>query len=88
MHIEYYWLGVMFVGCAAAMALWIGLVMRAGRDVPRRAQESEPRREVIGGAFEARAGGRQVMPDPSGSLVPEQSDRRASRSAHSPSQRL
>jgi hypothetical protein len=77
MSIQYYWLGIMAVAFAAAIALWIVLVFRAGRDVPRRTQETEPRREVVGGAFEAREGGRQVMPDPGMPLVPEQRDRRA-----------
>lgn len=87
MSIPYYWLGIMAIAFAAAMALWITLVFRAGREVPRRPQESEPHREVIGGTFEARAGGRQVMPDPGVPLVPEQADRRASRPVHSASQR-
>jgi hypothetical protein len=69
----------MAVGFAAAMALWITLVFRAGREAPHRPQESEPRREVIGGAFEARQGGRQVMPDPEAPVVPPQADRRARR---------
>lgn len=81
MSIQYYWLGIMAVAFAAALALWIVLVFRAGRDVPHRTQESEPRREVVGGAFEAREGGRQVMPDPGVPLVPEQRDKRAGQPA-------
>jgi hypothetical protein len=77
MSIPYYWLGIMAVAFAGALALWITLVFKAGREVPHRPQESEPHREVVGGSFEAREGGRQVMPDPGMPLVPEQSDRRA-----------
>jgi hypothetical protein len=87
MTIQYYWLGIMALAFAGAMALWIALVFRAGRDVPHRPHESEPHREVIGGAFEARAGGRQVMPDPEVPLVPEQSDRRGRQPVQGASQR-
>ena len=67
-----YWLGIMAVAFAAAMALWITVVFRAGRNKPHRQQpESGPHREVMGGAFDAREGGRQVMPDPGTPLVPE-----------------
>jgi hypothetical protein len=66
-----YWLGIMAVALAATLALWIGLVFRADRQRPRPPQESGPHREVIGGAFMAREGGRQVMPDPEAPLVPE-----------------
>jgi len=67
----HYWLGIMAVAFAAALALWIALVFRAGRNRPGPPQESAPHREVIGGAFAARQGGRQVMPDPGAPLVPE-----------------
>jgi hypothetical protein len=87
MTIAYYWLGIMAVAFAGALALWITLVFRAGRDVPHRPQESEPHREVVGGAFEARQGGRQVMPDPGMPLVPEQANRRASQPAAGAGQR-
>ncbi len=66
-----YWLGIMAVAFAAALALWIVLVFRAGQRSPGPPQESAPHREVIGGAFAAREGGRQVMPDPGAPLVPE-----------------
>jgi hypothetical protein len=67
-----YWLGIMAVAFAAAMALWITLVFRAGRSAPhRQQQEAGPHREVMGGAFDASEGGRQVMPDPGARLVPE-----------------
>ncbi len=67
-----YWLGIMAVAFAAAMALWITLVFRAGRSKPHQQQpQAGPHREVIGGAFDAREGGRQVMPDPGAPLVPE-----------------
>ena len=87
MSIPYYWLGIMAVAFAAAMALWIGLVFRAGRHAPHRPQESAPHREVIGGAFEARQGGRQVMPDPEVPVVPPQADRRASQPVQGAGQR-
>ncbi|HEX2319836.1 MAG TPA: hypothetical protein VHJ18_12710 [Streptosporangiaceae bacterium] len=87
MSIAFYWLGIMAVAFAAALALWITLVFRAGREIPRRPQESEPHREVVGGAFEAREGGRQVMPDPGMPLVPEQADRRAREHVQGPGQR-
>jgi len=66
-----YWLGIMAVAFAAALAVWIGLVFRADKPRPRPPQESTPHREVIGGSFTAREGGRQVMPDPGVTLVPE-----------------
>jgi len=66
-----YWLGIMAVAFAAALALWIALVFRADRHRPGPPQESEPHRDVIGGAFAAREGGRQVMPDPRAPIVPE-----------------
>lgn len=74
-----YWLGIMAVAFAAAMALWIAVVFRAGRNKPHRQQrETGPHREVMGGAFDAREGGRQVMPDPGAPLVHE-TDTAASR---------
>jgi hypothetical protein len=66
-----YWLGIMAVALAATLALWIWLVFRADQQRPHPPQESGPRREVIGGSFTAREGGRQVMPDPAAPLVPE-----------------
>lgn len=66
-----YWLGIMAVAFAAAMALWIGLVFRADRQRPGPPQESSPHREVVGGTFQAREGGRQLIPDPETPLVPE-----------------
>ncbi|MDR2985365.1 MAG: hypothetical protein LBV34_11055 [Nocardiopsaceae bacterium] len=90
MSIPYYWLGIMAVAFAGAMTLWIVLVFRAGRTVPHRPLESEPHREVIGGAFEAREGGRQVMPDPVGRVappvVPPQANRRAAQRVRETSQ--
>ena len=58
------WLGVMALALALALATWIVLVMRAGRGGHQRVQENFPHRELIGGTFVARQGGRQVMPDP------------------------
>jgi len=66
-----YWLAVMAVAFASALTVWITLVFRAGRNVPHRQHDSTPHREVVGGAFQAHEGGRQVMPDPSEPLVPE-----------------
>ncbi len=67
-----YWLGIMAVAFAAALALWITVVFRAGRNAPHRQQRETGRhREVVGGAFDAREGGRQVMPDPGAPLEPE-----------------
>jgi len=66
-----YWLGIMAVAFAAALTVWIGLVFRADKPRPGPPQDSTPHRDVIGGAFTAREGGRQVMPDPGATLVPE-----------------
>ncbi len=59
-----YWLGIMAVALAATLAIWITLVFRADRMSSGRPQENSPHREVVGGTFEARRGGRQLMPDP------------------------
>ncbi len=69
-----YWLGIMALAFAAALAVWIVVVFRADRNPSRRAQDSTPHREVIGGAFEAREGGRQLMPDPGTPLSQENKD--------------
>ncbi|HET9897027.1 MAG TPA: hypothetical protein VFQ44_19000 [Streptosporangiaceae bacterium] len=55
----------MAVAFAGAMAVWIWLVMRADKH-PHGYQDQTPpmRRDVLGGAFVARDGGRQVAPDP------------------------
>jgi len=66
-----YWLGIMAVAFASALTLWIVLVFRADKPRPGPPQDSAPHREVIGGAFTAREGGRQVMPDPGATLAPE-----------------
>jgi hypothetical protein len=76
-----YWLAIMAVAFAAALAVWIGIVFRADRHPSRRAQDSSPHREVMGGAFEAREGGRQLMPDPGAALVPEETGRRTGQAA-------
>ncbi len=65
------WLAVMALALALALASWIVLVFRAQRHESRQAQESLPDREVIGGRFRAKAGGRQMMPDPREPLIPE-----------------
>jgi hypothetical protein len=59
-----YWIGIMALAFVIAMATWLLLVFNAGRPGPREPQESAPHREVIGGEFEAREGGRQLMPHP------------------------
>jgi hypothetical protein len=58
-----YWLGIMAVVLAITLAAWIGLVFRADKHQSGEPQEPAPKREVIGGIFAARRGGRQVMPD-------------------------
>jgi len=81
-----YWLGIMAAAFALAMTVWISLVFWAGRKPPARPEDPLPPREIIGGVFEARRGGRQVVPDPrepivhddetkgpvTGTVVPEQ----------------
>ena len=70
--IHNYWLGIMALAFAIAMAIWIALVFMADRHPGGKAQESWPHRDVIGGAFAAREGGRQVTPDPRTPPEPEQ----------------
>jgi hypothetical protein len=62
--IHNYWLGIMALAFALALTTWISLVFMAGRHPGGKAQESWPHRDVMGGAFSAREGGRQVTPDP------------------------
>jgi hypothetical protein len=69
--IHNYWLGIMALSFALAVTLWIGLVFYANRHPGGKAQESWPHRDVMGGSFEARQGGRQVMPDPTSPAEPE-----------------
>jgi hypothetical protein len=69
--IHNYWLGIMALAFALALAAWIGLVFYANRHPGGKAQESWPHRDVIGGSFAAREGGRQVMPDPLEPPAPE-----------------
>jgi len=59
-----YWLGVMAAAFAIALTVWISLVFWAGRRTPDRPEVPLPPREIVGGAFQARQGGRQLMPDP------------------------
>jgi len=59
-----YWLGIMALTLAATLGVWIWLVLWSGGKSLGRRQDNSPPREVIGGTFEARRGGRQVMPDP------------------------
>lgn len=66
-----YMLAIMAVCLAGALALWLALVFMAGRNPSRRPQQNWPHREVVGGTFEASRGGRQVMPDPTESIVRE-----------------
>ena len=74
------WLFVMAIALALALATWIFLVFHAQTHEPRQMHESFPDREVNGGKFRARAGGRQVMPDPREPLVPEDSPGQRNRS--------
>jgi hypothetical protein len=69
--IHNYWLAIMALSFALAMTLWIGLVFYANRHPGGKAQESWPHRDVMGGSFEARQGGRQVMPDPTSPPEPQ-----------------
>jgi hypothetical protein len=64
------WLAIMAVCLAAALAVWLTLVFLADRSSGK-PQENSPRREVVGGTFEARHGGRQVMPDPTEPILHE-----------------
>ena len=59
-----YWLGIMAVVLASALALWLILVLRADRKPPEKPQAMPPPREIVGGIFQAGRGGRQLMPDP------------------------
>lgn len=69
-----YWLPIMAVAFAGALAVWIVLVFRASRKIPDRPEVPMPSREIIGGAFEARRGGRQVMPDPFDPIVHDEDE--------------
>lgn len=68
--IHNYWLGIMALAFAIAMVVWIGLVFRADRHPHGFQQDTTERREVIGGSFVARDGGRQVVPDPREPMQP------------------
>src|SRR5260221_11596065 len=59
-----YWLPIMAVAFAGALAVWIALVFMADRKQSRPTDVPPSPREIAGGMFEARRGGRQVMPDP------------------------
>jgi hypothetical protein len=59
-----YWLGIMALTLAATLGVWILLVLWSGGKSMGRQQDNSPHQEVMGGTFEARRGGRQVMPDP------------------------
>ena len=59
-----YWIGIMAVAFVIALATWLGLVFYADSHPHGEAGESSPHREIMGGSFEARQGGRQVMPIP------------------------
>jgi hypothetical protein len=78
--IHNYWLGIMAAAFTIAMAAWLLLVFRADRHPGGTPHESMPRREVIGGEFQASEGGRQLMPrpgDPPHLDVPAQAERPA-----------
>ncbi len=57
-----YWLGIMAVAFAVTLAAWIALVFNADRHPGGRQQEHQPMREVMGGEFVAKEGGRQLVP--------------------------
>ncbi len=59
-----YWLGIMALAFAIAIVAWIGLVFWADRHPHGYQQDTTTSREVMGGSFVARDGGRQVVPDP------------------------
>ncbi|MDA8318206.1 MAG: hypothetical protein M0030_00110 [Actinomycetota bacterium] len=59
-----YWIGIMAAAFVIALATWLGLVFYADSHPHGKAGESSPHREIMGGSFEAREGGRQVMPIP------------------------
>jgi hypothetical protein len=59
-----YWLGIMAAAFVLALGVWLSLVFYADRHPQGRPHNSLPHREVIGGEFEARDGGRQLMPIP------------------------
>ena len=59
-----YWLGIMALTLAATLGIWILLVLGSGGKSLGCRQDNSPHREVLGGTFEARRGGRQVMPNP------------------------
>src|SRR5260221_12714003 len=64
-----YWLPIMAVAFAGAIAVWIALVFMADRKHSRPTEVPPPPREIAGGMFEARRGGRQGMPDPTEPIV-------------------
>ncbi len=64
-----YWLGIMAVVLVITLAVWIGLVFRADKHQAGQPREAAPKRDVMGGMFAARRGGRQVMPDPEEPIV-------------------
>ena len=64
-----YWLAIMAVAFAGALTVWIALVFMADRKQSHPTEVPPPQREIVGGMFEARLGGRQVMPDPFGPIV-------------------
>src|SRR5260221_3071583 len=64
-----YWLPIMAVAFAGAIAVWIALVFMADRKQSRPTEVPPPPREIAGGMFAARRGGRQVMPDPTEPIV-------------------
>jgi len=64
-----YWLPIMAVAFAGAITVWIALVFMADRKQSNPTEVPPPPREIVGGMFEARRGGRQVMPDPFGPIV-------------------
>lgn len=64
MHMHSYWIGIMAIAFVITLVAWILLVFNADRHPRGRPHESLPHRDVIGGEFSAREGGRQLMPHP------------------------
>ena len=64
MHMHSYWIGIMAIAFVITLAAWILLVFNADRHPRGRPHDSSPHRDVMGGSFSAREGGRQLMPHP------------------------
>ncbi len=72
-----YWLGIMALAFALALATWIGLVFNAGRHPHGYSKLTQRRGDVMGGSFTAAQGGRQVTPIPGETDEPMPGDAQA-----------